>query len=327
MKSLLFLTFAAAAVTLVSASIGQSSFYGTISSAEDCERFNNNPGKAFARAIATAIGSTTRGRGTWKIVGMTKKFAVEDCYKRITDPGKRIIISVAKDFDKLKLFPRGPGWLQLNVAKGPNSGPDPEHVPTFIDDDSFQAVVFGLSEGEVGADASYGRDQIDRLVKLHDNAEVRADRYIQLNSALLERSSSDVFRSIADLGTTSVLVYQDRDGAVDGRALIGRLGSSDVNFLMEAGMPSFFKEEVVANPNDSSSTTEATKPSPTDPEGGSGETGATESSGEPSTDDSAGQDTDPPTAQDTNPPEAGAPPRVFMGGAAALVLVVAGLLA
>lgn len=267
MKSLLLSIFSVlATISLVSAEVGQSSYYGTISTLEDCEKFNNNEQKEIARAIATGPAPSRNSAFTWRILGAnSKKFNISECFKKITNPRKTIIFHVTKDFDKLKAFPRGPAWLQVNVAKGPNVDTEPHHFPTMLDDAAFEAVVFGLSESETGVEESYTKEQIDRLLRFYNHTVCTAERFVQLNSALLERSSTDALRSLADQASVKVMVYQEKEAAVDGKKMIDRLGAKDVNFLLDVGMRSYFKREAEEGEDASEVPTDAPTEAPTEP--------------------------------------------------------------
>lgn len=207
------------------------SYYGKIESLADCERFNDSPGRNFARATASASGSAALSRGTWKIVGNSSRFAVEDCYKKLVDPKKIIIFTISKEFEKLKVFPRGQGWLNLKVVKGPNAAAEPDHVPPSLDDASFKAVVFGLVETEAGPDTGYSKEQLNRLIRVHDAAEVRAERFIQLNNVLVQHSAANVLRLIADQSGAGIVLYQDSEERVDIKAVKSRLGDRDIHFM------------------------------------------------------------------------------------------------
>lgn len=227
---------------LTSAEIEHFRYFGNISNLDDCQKFNNHGYATVAQAPASFIGSTARSRGTWKIVGSSKKFAVTDCYKHLVADDKTIIFTVTKDFDKLKVFPRGHGWLQVNVACGPNGADEPEQVPTFLDDDSFRAVVFGFTESEIGADASYTKDQMDHLIKAHDNFEVRAERYIKLNSQLVQRSTPEAFQSLSQhRKTKGIVIYQEQiGGEVDSKTIVNILGATtNVHFVIDSDIPSY----------------------------------------------------------------------------------------
>lgn len=254
---LIYLTILASA--LVSANIGETSYYGQITTLEDCEKFNQIPEFQMARATVTATGAG-RSRGTWRIEGPGKKFLVEDCFKKIVEPNKNIMFTVTKDFEKLKVFPKGPGLLQVNVGVGPNGPADaPEPVPTFLDDESFNGVYFGLAESETGGAAAYTKEHIDLLMKMHDMAEVRAERFVLLNSGLVQRADSKVFSAIAGSTTASVVLYQEKSADVDPKALAGRLGSEDVNFLFPVvGIENYLAQAWRADtpPASSSSSTE-----------------------------------------------------------------------
>lgn len=217
--------------TFVSGGDINQSYFGKIESLSDCERFNGSPGKDFARATASASGSSALSRGTWKIVGNSSRFAVEDCYKKIVEPKKIIIFSISKDFEKLKVFPRGPGWLQVKVAKGPNAAAEPDHVPPSLDDGSFKAVVFGLAESEDGADGGYSKEQLNRLIRVHDVTEVRAERFIQLNNILVQHSPTNVLRLITDQSAVGIILYQENEEHMDFSAVKSRFGDRDIHFM------------------------------------------------------------------------------------------------
>lgn len=193
-----------------SAAIATPNFYGDINREVDCAYFNNNPDTVYARAKAVAGSKrhAKRAIGPWKIVGEGKNFPVEDCFKLITDPKKVIIFSVDGDFEKLRAFPRGPGMLQLKLARGPNAPTTPAPVPSFIDDASFDGVVFGFSESEYGPEHAYTKEQVGTFLGEYKNVQVSTKRFIQLNSVLVQRSPSGTFSKLFNENPTGIIAYQ-----------------------------------------------------------------------------------------------------------------------
>lgn len=226
------------AISLSNATRKNSQFFGVIKDVKDCERFNLDPVKNIARASVFMEGS--RSRGSWIIKTNQTNFAVEECFKRISNPSKIILISVAKHFDKLRTFPRGPAWLHVNVAQGPNGATATEQLPIVLGDSSFKAVVFGMNESEVGPDATYTKEQIVQLMKLMSTTDVQGEKYILLNSVLLMRSAPEVFHPIAEEGPVGVLVYQEGETAAKSTDIVNRLATNDVQFLMDVSDQSYF---------------------------------------------------------------------------------------
>lgn len=213
-----------------------SPLFGTIQSLQDCERFNSNHVKNIARA--TAVASGTSAHGYWNIVGGSGEFVVQECYRKLTNPKKVILFTVQRDFEKLKYFPVGPGWLHVNVAKGPNGG---DYVDTLaIDDNSFRAVVFGLSESQEGPETSYTSQQIAKIMQQRATIDVQSESYILLNSEFVMRSPPEVFHPIVEEGPVGIMVYQSQEAAISSATLANRIGTTDIHFLMDVTDKTFF---------------------------------------------------------------------------------------
>lgn len=218
----------------------ESTFFGPIVSEADCAIFNDNPTMNMARAKAVFKRTATNGSvSPWRITGeKSSSFPIDDCYKKLTDPRKIILFSIDGDYGKLKSFPRGPGWLQLKVARGPNAEATPlPHIPTFLDDNSFESVVFSFAESEVGSEANYSPQHIEQMLTQMRNIEGRATRFIQLNSALISRTPKETFK---DLSGTGIIVYQETKATdanvIDGQEVASRLGVESKAVLFDVGV-------------------------------------------------------------------------------------------
>lgn len=221
----------------------QSTFFGPIVSEVDCALFNDNPTMNMARAKAVYKRTTNGSISPWRITGekSSGSFPVDDCYKKLTDPRKMILFSIESDYGKLKSFPRGPGWMLLKVARGPNSEAAVlPHIPTFMDDNSFESVVFSFAESEVGSEANYSPDHIDQMLTQMRSIEVRAPRFIQLNSALISRTPKETFKELSNSTQAGIIVYQENKSTdsnmIDGQEVASRLGVESKAVLFDVGV-------------------------------------------------------------------------------------------
>lgn len=218
---------------LALAEILPSTFFGTITKEADCHYFNENPDLTIARAKAFSNAST------WKIAGETA-FPVSDCYKTLTDPRKKILFSIDGDYGKLKSFPRGPGWMQVPVVRGPNVETTPAKIPSPLEDGAFEKVIFSFAESETGLETRYTSGQMEQMIAAMKSIEGRgATRFLQLNSVLINRTPKSTFKGFTDELPAGIVIYQEQkaeeETAVVVEGIVDRLGVDSESLLFDVG--------------------------------------------------------------------------------------------